>query len=437
MSNAKIKYINASGNIITYTFGVNYKYKFREKPEIDRRIKRTINGIISKEDIKVAQTFDMDFSLLQEAQKEEFEAIESCGIVYFYPEGGTTPVYYGLIAFSKFNKEYSYYVCSMHFEESTELTSEFSFITAKVVNNDSEIYEDYDWEIAGINTAWLIANKGLAADCHNLKIRDRTGAFYDYYVVPETWNSSNTIFWIKKGNVDYYEIFFLQFVINDNYNYTQDPDLIFDYDEDFESYAVGSNIHGQGGWSCSGGNPATIQNDADGNYLYMNALNNKQSVYRTLPVLGVGNVALYKFKAQVSGGTGSYKIGWGDVINAGTYDIENGYYTTNTIVAAAPTTGRVLLYKMVAMAQTKLVEDDIVQDASKYFWSYFFWDGNTKKSGFRDVEVSAIDTTFTSEDKFFLGIYDASGMRNYCRIQQILIGKTARTKPTVTIYGQP
>lgn len=436
MGNGKIKYIDGSGDIKNYNFLVNYERHQKDAPEIDRRVKITINGIISKNDIYGYRLLNVKFSGIATAQKEEFEAINSCGLVHFYPAGGTTPVYYGLVEFSGFTEEFNTWNCLMNFRESTELTSEFSFITAKVVNNDSKIYAGYDWEIAGINTAWLITDKGLASDCHNLKIRDRTGAFYDYYVIPETWDSSNTIFWIKKGNVDYYQTFFLQFVINDNYNYTQDPDLIFDYNEDFESYAVSSDINGQGGWITHRG-AQYIRNDAEGHYLELNnnGATGTSGVYRVLTTSGIGNFALYRFKVYGSAGTWKYhNIGWGDTFNpAAPYKIENGYYTRNVWNYGTPTIGKVQLYKMTTKVATELATDDIVQDASKYFWSYFFWDGNTKKSGFKDTEISAIDTTFSSQDIFFVTVDYTS----VCYIQQILIGKTARTKPTVTIYGQP
>jgi hypothetical protein len=437
MANAKFKYINGSGNTVTYDCPRNYSHRGADGKPMESIEDKTIAGAIKLRNFYGARIYKLVFEDIDLAQKEEFEAINSAGMGYFYPEGGTSPVYYGRIKFSVFQDNLETWVVNMDFEESIELVSEFSFITAKVVNNDSDAYANYNWEVAGVNTAWLIANKGLASDGHNLKIRDGSGAFFDYWVVEETWNTANTIFWIKKNSVDVYETFFFQFVINNNYNYTQDPDNIFDYTEDFEGYTVGSDINGQGGWSTLGGMPHTIQNDADGNYLSMNALNNKASVWRTLVTSGVGNIALYRFKVQAGSGTGFYKIGWGDVINAANYDIENGYYTQNNWNYSAPTTGYVKLYKRVVQVSTQLAAAAIVQDAAKYFWSYFFWDGQTKKSGFRDTEISAIDTTFSSQNKFFLGIADSSGVRNHCRIQQILIGKTAKTKPTVTIYGQP
>jgi len=327
----------------------------------------------------------------------------------------------------------------MDFIESIELVSGFSFVTAKVVNNDSDAYVNYDWELAGINTAWLIAQKGLASDGHNLKIRDGSGTFYDYWVVPETWNTSNTIFWIKKGNVDVYETFFFQFVINNNYSYTQDPDNIFDYTEDFESYAVASSIDGQGGWSKHI-EPQYIRNDSEGHCLQLRTPGVYTSgVFRTLASLGIGNVAIYRFKvfSYGSGSTDKYhNFGWfdGNFDASAPYKIVNGYYTRNHWADVSPyTAGDVQLYKMVAKTPTELATSAIVQDQTKYFWGYFYWDGNTKKSGFRDTKISAIDTTFSSLDKFFMTTDAASS----CYIQNLLIGKTVRTKPTVTIYGQP
>ena len=247
MGNAKFKYIDGSGAIRNYTCPVNFYYIFDDQPEIDRRVNTTVNNIISKIDIYGRKVFNREFKLISTAQKEEFEAINSAGIVWFYPDGGAT-VYYGLIKFSKFTWHNTYWNCQMNFIESSELTSEFSFIAVKMVNNDSLVYGARAWKIPGINTTWLIANKGLALDCSNLKIRDRTGAFYDYWIPPETWNTANTTVWIKKGSVAIYEIVFFQFVINDDYAYTQDPDLVFTDSDDMESYAEHSTLPGQGGW---------------------------------------------------------------------------------------------------------------------------------------------------------------------------------------------
>jgi len=440
MANAKFKYIDGSGNIVNYTCPVNFYYIFRDTPDIDRRVRTTVNNIISKTDIYGRHIFDREFKLITTAQKEEFEAINSAGLVWFYPEGGTAPVYYGLVKFENFVWHNTYWNCNMNFIESSELTSEFSFITVKMVNNDSLAYGARAWKISGINTTWLIANKGLASDCHNLKIRDGTGAFYDYYVVPGTWNTSNTTFWIKKGSVDIYETVFFQFVLNDNYNYVQDGDLVFTQHDDMEAYALASTLPGQGGWlnGYDNGEQEIALIGSRKHLSISSTSSNTTSIYHPFVFTGSDEIIAYwKFDDQGNSGYLYFSFHDGDISNSSYPGIaKEGYEGCWHVATAGGTTNR-RIFKTVASVRTELANNSFVSFGSEYTESIFRWQKTNLTMIEKLGDLTISDSVYGSEDYFGIGVrFPGSGAARFY-IDFIAINPGLITDPTITIYGQP
>jgi PGF-CTERM protein len=101
------------------------------------------------------------------------------------------------------------------------------------------------------------------SDGSDLRFEDASGKELSYWIEEWNYGAKEAKIWVKVPSIPANgETKIKMYYGNPSAGAVSDGDNVFEFFDDFESYAIGSNLNGQGGWTVSGGRSEfTIQSD--------------------------------------------------------------------------------------------------------------------------------------------------------------------------------
>ncbi|MEM0480629.1 MAG: DUF2341 domain-containing protein [Candidatus Aenigmatarchaeota archaeon] len=303
-------------------------------------------------------------------------------------------------------------------------------IPITIKENSGKNLTDYQVLIT-LDTASLISAGKMKSDCGDIRFTDSDGTTLLNYWIESGCNSANTRIWIKIPNIPASgtKTIYLYYG-NPSANSLSNGDLVFDFFDDFESYADGSDINNQGGWitkRVGGTGEAKVRLVNGRKHLHLSSTDSATAVVHPVSTNNSGYaIRLYEFADDWDE---ALLIGFSDGNTLADGHPYNGYDVTWWGWGG----GTSRIRKWVNGAQTYLASISDSDSNNVYHLLEFVWIGSNLYA-YRDgiLKLSASDTTFNSFSHIYLGEW--AGSSRY--IDWVLVRKYTSPEPTYTLGSE-